>query len=342
MAKYLTAKCVICKKLRRKPLEQLMGQLPKLRVAVGFPAFSNTAIDMFGPLQIRVGRKTLKEAHAIIFTCMTTRAVHLELVTDRSTNTFLMAFRQFTSLRGNPNNCWSDCGTNFIGAQHYLKEITQEWDIPKIQSAVCEEFSCTFHWNWNVPRASHQNGVVESLIKSVRRALEISSKTQVLTEEQWRTFLAQVTCLVNQRPLYPSSNGIWEGPPVTPNDLLIGNHFPPPVPEEQSKVNPRDLVRSTEKRVQEFWYCWLKYFAPDLLPRNKWYRRRENLREGDLVLEMEPTPRRTWKMAVVLETFPGDDGLVRKAKIKTANAVYDRPIHKLCLIATKEELDNPI
>ena len=58
-------------------------------------------------------------------------------------------------------------------------------------------------------------------------------------------------------------------------------------------------------------------------------------------MEMEPTPRRTWKMAVALQTFPGDDGLVRKAKIKTANAVYNRPIHKLCLIATKEELDNP-
>ena len=165
------------------------------------------------------------------------------------------------------------------------------------------------------------NLFLNPVIKSVQKTLEVSSKTQVLIEEQWRTFLAQVTCLVNQRPLYPSSNGIWEGPTVTPNDLLIGNHFPPPVSEEQSKVNPRDLVRSTEKCVQEFWHCWLKYFAPDLLPRNKWYRRRENLREGDLVLEMEPTPRRTWKMAVVLETFPGDDKLVRKAKIKTANAV---------------------
>jgi len=69
MAKHLMAKCVTCKMLRRKPLEQLMGQLPKLRVAVGFPAFSNTAIDMLGLLQIRVARKTVKEAHAIIFTC---------------------------------------------------------------------------------------------------------------------------------------------------------------------------------------------------------------------------------------------------------------------------------
>ena len=131
MAKHLTAKCLTCKKLRRKPLEQLMGQLPRLRVAVGFPAFCNTAIDMFGQLQIRVGRKTLKEAHAIIFPSMTTPAVHLELVTDRSTDTLRMAFRRVTSLRRNPSNCWSDCGTNFIGAQHFLKEIMQEWDIPK-------------------------------------------------------------------------------------------------------------------------------------------------------------------------------------------------------------------
>ena len=72
-----------------------------------------------------------------------TRTVYLELVTDRSTDTFLMAFR-FVSLRGNPNNCSSNCGTDFIGAQPYLKELLKDWDIPRIQSAVSEEFSCTF------------------------------------------------------------------------------------------------------------------------------------------------------------------------------------------------------
>jgi len=121
MAKQVTSQCVTCKKLRLKPMEQLMGQLPKLRVAAGFPAFSNTAIDMFGPFQVKVGRKALKEAHMIIFTCMTTRAIHLELITDKSTDTFLMAFRRFASLRGHPVNCWSDCGTNFVEAQQYLR-----------------------------------------------------------------------------------------------------------------------------------------------------------------------------------------------------------------------------
>ena len=139
---------------------------------------------------------------------MTTRAIHLELIKDRGTNTFLMEFRRFVSLRGNPNNCWSDCGTNFIGAQHYLKELLNDWNIPRIQSVISEEFSSTFQCSWNVPRANHQNGIVESLIKSVRQALDAASINQALREEQWRTYLAEVTCLINQRRLYPSSNGI--------------------------------------------------------------------------------------------------------------------------------------
>ena len=250
-----------------------------------------------------------------------------------------MAFRRFASLRGYPSNCWSDRGTNFLGAQSYLKEILQGWDIPKVQNVLSEEFSCSFHWEWNIPRPSHQNGVVESLIKSVRQALDASSKNQTLTEEQWRTYLAEVTYLINGRPLYPSSVEIWETPSVTPNDLLIGRHFPPPMPEPEHRVNPRHLMRSTEKRIQEFWNCWMKYFAPNLLPRSKWFKKRENLQEGDLVLVIEPTPKRTWKMGLVIQTYPGQDGLTRKARIKTATSVYERPIHKLCLIATKQELN---
>ena len=93
------------------------------------------------------------------------------------------------------------------------------------------------------------------------------------------------------------------------------------MPEVESKVNPRHLMRGTEKRVQQFWNCWMKYFSLNLLPRNKWFRKRENLRKGDLVLEIEPTPRRTWKMELVMETYPGEDRLVSRAKIKTATSV---------------------
>ena len=340
MSKALTTKCIICRKLRKKPLDQLMGQIPSLRVAVGSPPpppFFNTAIDMFGPLHIKLNRKTLKEAQVVIFACMTTRAVHLELVNDKTSDVFLMAFRRFASLRGHPSVCWSDCGTNFVGAQSYLKEITQSWNISKIQSVLSEDFCCDFKWQ---PHASHQNGVVETLIKSVRQSLDATCKNQAFTEEQWRTFLSETTYIINGRPLYPSSNDIWESPPITPNDILIGHHLPPSKPEPEERINPRHLLRSTQDRINVFWKCWMRYFAPNLLPRNKWFRTRENVQVDDLVLELDPNQKRSrWKLARVIATYPGNDGLVRKARIKTQDSEYDRPIHKLCLIATKEELN---
>ncbi|XP_028417495.1 uncharacterized protein LOC114541894 [Dendronephthya gigantea] len=244
-AKKLTNKCITCKKLRSKPLEQIEGQLRSLRVAMGLPAFTITAMDMFGPIQIRMNRKTCKEAQVIIFTCMTMRAIHLELVMDRSTETFLMAFRRFACTYGHPNVCWSDRGTNFVGAKAYLKEVTSSWDTSKIQKVLAEEFSCDFRWEFNIPKASHQNGVLESLIKSVRHAMNATCKNQAHTEEQWHTILKEITYLVNSRPLYPSSEDIFNDPPITPNDLIIGQHNSLPIPEEESQVNPRNQGRFT-------------------------------------------------------------------------------------------------
>ena len=146
--------------------------------------------------------------------------------------------------------------------------------------------------------------------------------------------------IINGRPLYPSSNDIWESPPITPNDILIGDHLPLPQPEPEERINPRHRLRSTQDRVNEFWECWMRYFAPNLLPRNKWFRTRENVHVDDLVLELDQNHKRSqWKLARIIVTYPGKDGLVRKARIKTQDGEYDKPIHKLCLLATKEELN---
>ena len=215
-----------------------MAQIPALRVAAGFQPFSNTAIDMFRPLHIKLNWKTLQENQVVIFACMTTRAVHLELFNDETA--FLMAFSCFTSLRGHLHVCCSDCGTNFVGAQSYLREIMQRYNIPKIQGVLCEEFPYDFKWQWNIPHASHQNGVVETLIESVRQSLNATCKNQTFMEEQWRTFLSETTCIINGSPLYPSSNDIWETPLITPNDILIGQHLPPPQPEPEERINPSE------------------------------------------------------------------------------------------------------
>ena len=203
MFKALTAQCITQRKLRKKTLDQLMGQIPSLQVAAGFPPFSNTAIDMFRPLHIKLNWKTLKKAQVVKFACMTTRAVHLELVNDKTADAFLMAIRRFTSLHGHLRVCWSDCGTSFVGAQSDLREIMQRnyGDIPKIQGVLCREFSCDFKWQWNTPHASYQNGVVETLIKSVRQCYMQESSLYRGTMEnislrdnehhQWASFVSK-------------------------------------------------------------------------------------------------------------------------------------------------------
>ncbi len=124
--------------------------------------------------------------------------------------------------------------------------------------------------------------------------------------------------MINSRPLYPSSDGVWESPPVTPNDILLGQHNLPPQPNSEDRINPKSLLRCTQNRIADFWKCWLKYFAPNLLPCNKWFRKRENVQVGDLVLELDPKHKRCqWKMALITEVYPGSDGLVRKVKIGT-------------------------
>ena len=199
-----------------------MGQVPQLRVAKGYPAFSNTALDMFGPVHIRLNRKTLKEAHVILFSCMTTRVVHLELVSDKSSDTFLMAFRRFASIR----DIQAHVG-RIVALTLWVEEVSKTWKLESLQSRFAQEFSCDLKWNWNIPTASHQNGI---LIKSVRKALDATCKNQAFTEEQWRTFLAEITFVINGRPLYPSSDCIWEEPPITPNDINLGSHNIPPQP----------------------------------------------------------------------------------------------------------------
>ena len=127
-----------------------------------------------------------------------------------------------------PRVCWLACETNFVYVEGYLEEIIPSWNIPKIQGVPCEKVSCDFKWQWSIPRASHQNGVGETLIKS-----QCPMQEKSFYEEQWRTFLSETTYIIKGRPLHPSSNNNWVTPPFTPNDILINQNFPPPQPEPE-------------------------------------------------------------------------------------------------------------
>ena len=207
LMKSVASKRVYCRTRRESLLQQQMGILPAFRGEPCTPRFAAVAVDFFGPLQTKINRNTTTESSVMIVTCTTTRIVHLELTSTASTESFLLAWRRFVSRRCiHPTKVFSDRGTNFMGAQQSLRDWinSYSWDMSRVEVAMAANRT-DFEWEFNVPKASHMNGVVESLIRSCRRGLDaaVNYLKRRFTFEEWQTFLSEVMYVVNSRPLFP-------------------------------------------------------------------------------------------------------------------------------------------
>ena len=90
-----------------------MADLPAARVEAGQPAFNCCGIDAFGPFYVKYGRAEIKR-YGLVYTCMSTRAVHIEKLDTLETDSFLNSFRRFSCRRGQPDSIFSDQATTFI------------------------------------------------------------------------------------------------------------------------------------------------------------------------------------------------------------------------------------
>ena len=128
--KSIKSKCVICRKLDKRVIEQVMGNLPTDRLKPAPPWYS-TGIDLFGPYRIRdeVKKRTTSKTYGVIFTCLGTRAVYLDIAADYSADKFLMVLRRFVSLHGYPSKLFSDNGTQLVAANKELSNITKDIEI---------------------------------------------------------------------------------------------------------------------------------------------------------------------------------------------------------------------
>ena len=214
--------CLHCKRRRAKPNVPVMASLPKERLALCEPPFTNTGVDYFGPMNVKRGRVTEKR-WGCLFTCLTTRAVHLELAGDLSTDSFIMALRRFRGRRGNPRTIRSDNGTNFVGANRELTEALKSLSEERITGELAQE---GITWYFNPPSSPHMGGIFESMVKQVKRALKTVINDQVLPEETLRTVLVETEAILNSRPLTSVSDDPDDYEALTPNHFLIGRASP--------------------------------------------------------------------------------------------------------------------
>ena len=323
-------RCPRCIKSRATPGIQKMNDLPMDRISPGGTPFDNVGLDVFGPFMVKRGRSQVKR-YGCIFTCLLTRAIHIEVLMSLESDSFINGLRRFICRRGKPKLIRSDNGTNFVAAERILRESVQQWNSNnKINNYVQQN---EIEWIFNTPSASHHGGCWERMIKSVRRVLGFITKDHVFEDEQLLTIMCEAEFIINSRPLTTVSDDSQDPEPLTPNHLLIMKHEITQTPGEFVK---QDIYRSKWKNVQYllevFWKRWTSEYLNILQQRSKWNEERPNIRKDDIVLIVDDCHRGQWKIARVVEVYPGKDGLVRSAKVKSSDTTLLRPITKLCLL----------
>ncbi|XP_055605702.1 uncharacterized protein LOC129753876 [Uranotaenia lowii] len=194
-------KCIKCFRMRPKEMKHFMGDLLKSRVTETNP-FTRTGVDYAGPFLLKKGRmRSPIKCYVSVFVCMSTKAIHLELVGSLSTESFLGAFHRFVGRRGNVSEMYSDHGTNFQGAERQLAEL----DESQMFECKLEEFcqSRGIRWSFVAP---HQGGLWEAGVKSMKSHLCKVLNESYLSYEEMYTLLVQIEAILNSRPLIPQSD----------------------------------------------------------------------------------------------------------------------------------------
>jgi hypothetical protein len=322
----ILASCMHCKARRAQPSCQRMADLPSDRTTSGQPPFTCSGVDLFGPFVVKRGRTDLKR-YGCIFTCLTVRAVHIEVVHSMDTDSFINALQRFICRRGQVRSIRSDNGSNFVCA---AKELN--FDQRRIHNFLQER---SVEWRFNPPAASHMGGVWERQIRTVRKVLDGVTKQQTMDDEGLATLMCLVESIINGRPLTTVSEDVKDLEPLTPNHLLLLQSGAAPLIQEtvKSDLYSRRRWRQVQYLADIFWKRWIKEYLPSIQLRQKWTKTERNIEVGDIVIVIdENAPRSTWLLGRILETFTGSDGLVRSAKVATKTSELVRPIHKLCLL----------
>nr|XP_043068771.1 uncharacterized protein LOC122321876 [Drosophila bipectinata] len=252
----VTHNCIRCFRQRHHTTHQLMADLPSIRITQSLP-FVNSGCDYAGPiiLKDRKGRNAKKsKGYICLFVCLVTSALHLELATDLSTEAFLAALRRFMSLRGKCAQIYSDNGRNFVGAKRALDEMQQLLASTNHRDLVSQTLADEgINWVFIPPYAPHWGGKWESSVRSVKLHLRRIIGNTILTFEQMHTLLAQISAVVNSRPLYytPDTDVTY----LSPAHLLIGRSFTT-IPEGDLGHIPEnrlDYWQGVQALYQGFW-----------------------------------------------------------------------------------------
>ncbi|XP_059056086.1 uncharacterized protein LOC131849964 [Achroia grisella] len=314
-----------------------MGDLPSSRVTASRP-FSRSGVDYCGPINVRIskgrGCRCFK-GYVCLFVCMVTRAIHLEVVSDMTSEGFIAAFKRFVARRGHCQEIWSDNGTNFVGASKELRVLFKA-EKSSILDEVAQCLANTgTEWHFIPPRAPNFGGIWEAGVKSTKYHLKRVLDGTTLTYEELSTLLAQVEACLNSRPMYRLPTSQEDSLPLTPGHFLIGEPLIT-VPENNYMNHNSSMLRRwqlMQKLTQNFWRKWSREYLTTLCNRYKWTKVTPEPQIGQVVLIKEDDlPPSRWLFGRIEEKHPGPDNITRVVTLRCKENCIKRPVSKLCIL----------
>lgn len=335
--------CMRCRRTLTRPQPQILGQLPIERVTPG-PVFEKVGVDYAGPISIKLGsvrKPTVVKSYVCVFVSLTVKAVHIELVSDLTTEAFLATLRRFVARRGKPSLIWSDHGSNFVGAARELKELGDFLSLQKVHGSISNFCSSqSIEWRFIPEHAPHFGGIWEAAVKSLKSHLRHVTNNIKFTFEELTTVLAQIEACLNSRPLAPLPLGEECMEVLTPGHFLIGRPLES-LPDSSMSYRSISLLRRwhlCQSVIRHFWKRWSHEYLTTLRRFTKWNHPSRSMRVGDMVIlqedNMVPTK---WPLGRVIQVYPGKDKLNRVVSVKTATGTYKRPVTKVALLLPADE-----
>lgn len=306
-----------------------MGSLPAGRVTVSRP-FYHCGVDYAGPVTLRESKRRnahTSKAHVSVFVCLATKAMHLELVTDLTSNAFICALKCFVARRGKPTLMYSDNGSNFLGAHREIKEFYEFLNDKQTQNNINQFLRDQITmWKFIPPNAPHFGGLWEAAVKSMKFHLYKIIDRAHLNYEDMLTVLYEIKAILNSRPITPLSEDPNDLNYLTPGHFLVGTPLNSFLYIDVSDVNENFLVRwqRVQQLHQHFWSRWSFGYLNSLQERNKWKANKgQQLKEGQSVLLKQASlAPLQWLLGRVERIHPGPDGNARTATVKTTAGTH--------------------
>lgn len=333
-----------CYRFKAKTFKQQMAPLPPMRLEP-MMTFVNVGVDFFGhewvlqplPKKQKKGEPLpdpiKMKVWVLIFACLTSRAVHLEMVTDMSTQTYIWALQRMIARRGLPKLMLSDNAKQFEKSEREITRLWRNLDWEKITKFGIS-MQDPIEFKFITPLAPWQGAAYERLIRSVKLALKSTLWTRISNIDEFHTALLNAEAVVNSRPISAVSDDAHDIVPITPGHLLLGRPLqtlPDYLTRDDKHTAVAILWRQRQKLHAEYWTRWKRAYLESLQKAQKW----ANVNAippkiGEVVLVLDKDlPKLLWPLAVIIDTHCGRDNRIRSVTLRCRGELMRRHVHSI-------------